>query len=60
MWKINLDHTSQSLETQQALNKLFKEYKDIFSLHQGGIGHTQLLTMDIDHPSILQKHKHYY
>ena len=34
-------------------------YKDIFSLHQGDINHTKLLTMDIDtvdHPPITQKH----
>ena len=27
--KINLDHTPQSLDTQQALNKLCEQYKDI-------------------------------
>ena len=46
--KINLDLTSQTPETKQALNELCEEYKDIFSLHQGDIGHTKLLTVDID------------
>ena len=56
--KINLDHTLQSQETQQTLGKLCEEYKAIFLLHQGDIGHAKLLTMDIDtgdHPPIVQK-----
>ena len=56
--KIKLDHTPQSLEIQVALNELCEEYKGIFLLHQGDIGHTELLTMDIDirdHPPIAQK-----
>ena len=55
---INLDHIPQSLETQQALNKLCEEYKDIFSLDQGDISYTKLLSMatDIgDHTPIAQK-----
>ena len=56
--KINLDHSLHGLETQQPLNELCEEYKEIFVLHQGGIGHTKLLTMDIDrgvHPPFAQK-----
>ena len=37
---------------------MFGEYKDISSLHQGNIGHTELFTMNIekgDHPPIAQK-----
>ena len=37
------------------LDESCEEYKDILSLHQGDIGHTKLLTMDIDtgdHPPI--------
>ena len=46
--KINLDYTLQSLKTQQVVNNLYEDHKDIFSLHQGDIGHTKLLSMDID------------
>ena len=56
--RINLDHNPQSLETQNALDNLCQEYKDKFSLHQGDIGHTKFLTMDIDtgnHLPIVQK-----
>ena len=46
------------LETQQTLNDLCEEYKDTFSLHQGDIGHTKLLAIDIDkgyhHPIALK------
>ena len=55
--KINLDHTLQSLETQQVFNELCEQY-DIFLLCRGDIGHTKLLSMDIDagdHPPITQK-----
>ena len=55
---INLYHTPQSTETQQALNSLCEECKDIFLPHQGDIGHIKLLTMDIDagdHPTTAQK-----
>ena len=48
--KINLDHTPQSPETQQALNELCEEYKNIFWQHQGVISHTKLLKMDISCP----------
>ena len=40
------------------MNELCEEYKDVFSLIQGDIHHTKLLTMYIDkeyHPSIVQK-----
>ena len=40
--KINLDYTSQCSETLQALDILCEEYRDIFSLHQGDIGHMKL------------------
>ena len=56
--KINLDHTPQSLQIQQDLHNLCEEYSDIFSLHPGDIGHTKLLTIDIDtgdHIHIAQK-----
>ena len=56
--KINLFYTSQSWETQLALIEVCKEYKDISLLHQGDIGHTKLLNMEIDmgdHPDITQK-----
>ena len=56
--RINVGNTLQSQETQQALNKLCDEYKDIFSLYQGDIYNTKLLTMDIgaeNYPSIAQK-----
>ena len=46
--KIKLDHTPQSLETQQTLNELCKEYKGIFLLHKGDIGCAKLPTMDMD------------
>ena len=46
--KINLNLTPQSLKTQQALNELYEEYKDIFLLHQGDIDQTKLLMMDVD------------
>ena len=47
--KINLDHTPQSPENKKkTLDDLCEEYKDMFSLHQGDIGHTKLLAMDID------------
>ena len=42
----------------QALKKICEEYKDIFSLHQGDIGHTILPIIDTDtgdHPPIKQK-----
>ena len=45
--RINQDHTSEGLGTQQALDDLCEEYENIFSLHQGDTGHTELLTMDI-------------
>ena len=34
-----------------------EEYKDIFSEHKGDVGHTKLLTVDIDtyHPRTVQK-----
>ena len=41
------------------MDNLFEEYKDIFSLHKCDIGHTTLLTMDIDegdHSFIVYKH----
>ena len=41
-----------------ALDKLCEEYKDIFPIHQGDIGHTKMLPMDVDmgdHPLIAQK-----
>ena len=38
--ELNLDNT---LETQQTFNELCEEYKNIFSLHQGDIGHTKFL-----------------
>ena len=56
--KINLNHIPQSPETQQALDNLCEEYKDKFSLHQGDIGDTKLLTMYTDtgdHPLSVQK-----
>ena len=56
--KIYLDHIPQSLETQQALNRLCKEYKDILLLHQGYRDHTKLYAMDTDrgdHPPFTQK-----
>ena len=31
--EISIDHTAQIQVTQQTLNKLCEEYKDIFSLH---------------------------
>ena len=46
-YKINLDHTPQGLEHQQVLDKLCEENRDML-LHQGDIGHMQLLTIDID------------
>ena len=55
--KVNLDHTPQGQETQQALDKC-EEYKDIFSLYQGDIRNTKLLTVDIgtgDHLPIARK-----
>ena len=45
--RINLDHTPQSLETQQALNELCEKCKFIFLLCQGDKGHTKLLPMDM-------------
>ena len=42
----------------QALDKLCKEYIDIFSLHQGDTSHKKLLIMDTDrgdHPPTAQK-----
>ena len=56
--EINVNHIPQSPETQQALGNLCEEYKDIFSLNQGDIGDTKLLTMYTDtgdHPLIVQK-----
>ena len=46
------------METQQVLDDLCEEYKDIFSSHKGDIDHTKLHTMNIDkgnHPPIVQK-----
>ena len=37
--RINLDHTPQSAEIQRKFDELCKEYKEIFSLHQGDLGH---------------------
>ena len=54
--KINLGSTSLDLEMHKVLDELYEEYKDMFSLHQGDIGHTKLLTMYIhagDHPTIM-------
>ena len=59
--KINIDHTPNSSETQQALNKLYEEYKDI--LHYSDKGHTILFTLGIDtgdHAPITEKHTHYH
>ena len=35
-------------EHRDRMEKLFRRYKDIFSQYTGDIGHTRLLTMDID------------
>ena len=45
--KINLNQVPQNQEIQQPVDELCEDYKDIFSLHQGDIGYTELLTMDI-------------
>ena len=45
-------------EIQETFEMLCKEYKDIFCLNKGDIGHIKLCTMDIDtgdDPSIAQK-----
>ena len=57
-YKNNLDSTPLCSEAQEVLNKICKEYKNIFSLHQGDGGHTKLVTMDIDtgdHSPVTQK-----
>ena len=46
--KINLESIPLCPEIMKALDKLCGQYKDIYSLHQGDIGHTKLLAMDID------------
>ena len=46
--KINLDHTPQSQDIQQALDKLCDKYKYIFQWNQGDIGYTKWLTIDND------------
>ena len=56
--KINLGHTPNCPETQQALDKLCEVYKDTFSLHQGNMCNTKLLTMETytgNHPPSAQK-----
>ena len=55
--KINLDHIPQSQEIQTMLDNLCEEYKDIFSIHEGDICHTKLLTMDINKEIILQLYR---
>ena len=42
---------------KKGLDKLYEEYKDIFSLHQDDMGHIKLLNMntDTDHPPITWK-----
>ena len=46
--KISLDKTPHNPETPRAFYDLCEEYKDTFLLHQGDIGHTKLVTIDID------------
>ena len=46
--KITLQHIPQGLEILHTLDDLCEEYKDIFSLHLGDIGHPKLLTINID------------
>ena len=56
--EINLDHTPQIPQTQKVLDDLCEEFKAIYSLHQGDVGHTKSLNVDIDtgcHPSFAQK-----
>ena len=43
IWKVHLFAWNR-----KELDKLHEEYKDIFSLNQGDIGHMKLLTLDID------------
>ena len=51
------DHNS-SKETKQQFEELKAKYPEVFSINNEDIGHTQLLTMDIDtgdSPSVCQK-----
>ena len=51
------DHNA-SEETKQHLEELKAKYPEVFSLNNEGIGHTQLITLDIDtgdSPPVCQK-----
>ena len=56
--KVNLENAYVSEQDKERFNKMCKEYEDIFSRSSEDIGHTPLLTMDIetgDHPPVCQK-----
>ena len=56
--KVNLENAYVSEQDKERFNKMCKEYEDIFSKSSEDIGHTPLLTMDIetgDHPPVCQK-----
>ena len=47
-WKVELKDHNASKETRQQFEELKAKYPEVFSINNEDIGHTQLVTMDID------------
>ena len=57
-WKVELKDHNASKETKQQFEELKAKYPKVFSINNEDIGHTQLVTMDIDmgdSPPVCQK-----
>ena len=57
-WKVELKDHNASKETKQQFKELKAKYPEVFSINNEDIGHTQLVTMDIDmgdSPLVCQK-----
>ena len=57
-WKVELKDHNASKETKQQFEELKAKYPEVFSINNEDIGHTQLVTMDIDmgdSPPVCQK-----
>ena len=57
-WKVELKDHNASKETKQQSEELKAKYPEVFSINNEDIGHTQLVTMDIDmgdSPPVCQK-----
>ena len=57
-WKVELKDHNASKETKQQFEELKAKYPEVFSINNEDIGHTQLVTMDMDmgdSPPVCQK-----